>query len=202
MTHFMMRAEVEGVVCSGIVKGGKQTYSLLEERVPPVKPLLKDEALAKLATNYFQSHSPASLADFVWWSGLSVTAAREAIHNTRQSLIEDRFDGYDLFIHHSCDPTRTLPVPILHFLPSFDEYLIGYRDRTGVLDSEHHPKAFTKNGIFHPVIICDGKVVGTWKKRVKRGLPDIEATFFEQIGATEEQIDLAAKQYRVFLSKM
>ncbi|MDR1864048.1 MAG: winged helix DNA-binding domain-containing protein, partial [Bacteroidales bacterium] len=140
-----------------------------------------------------------SLQDFVWWSGLSVSNARQAIHNIQNELVTDKFAGNELFVHRSCGEKRKSNGHVLHFLPSFDEYLISYKDRTSVLDLEHHPKAFTKNGIFHPVIIYDGKVVGTWKKTVKKGLPDVEAAFFEQIDATKEQTELAANKYKAFL---
>ena len=65
MTRFMVRAEQEGIVCSGEDKGGKYTYALLEERVPPVPEITKDEALARLARSYFRSHAPAVLQDFI-----------------------------------------------------------------------------------------------------------------------------------------
>ena len=80
MTRFMARAEQVGIVCSGEDKGSKCTYALLEERVPPVPELTKDESLARLARSYFRSHAPAVLQDFVWWSGLPITDARQAIY--------------------------------------------------------------------------------------------------------------------------
>lgn len=64
MTRFMARAEQVGIVCSGEDKGSKCTYALLEERVPPVPELTKDESLARLARSYFRSHAPAVFARF------------------------------------------------------------------------------------------------------------------------------------------
>jgi hypothetical protein len=69
--HFIMRAELDGLICSGAVRGKTQTYTLLSERAPAARPLPKDESLARLANIYFSSHSPATLRDFAWWSGLS-----------------------------------------------------------------------------------------------------------------------------------
>ncbi|HXQ33145.1 MAG TPA: crosslink repair DNA glycosylase YcaQ family protein, partial [Anaerolineales bacterium] len=45
MGYIMMRAELDAVVCSGARRGKQYTYALLEERVPPVKKLDRDEAL-------------------------------------------------------------------------------------------------------------------------------------------------------------
>ena len=126
LTRLLMRAETEAVVCSGPFSGGKQTYALLEERVPPVPELHPDEALAKLATAYFRSHSPASLQDFVWWSGLSVTEARHSVGLIGRSLTAERFGQRELFVHESCRAAETSGVP-LYLLPAYDEYLIGYK---------------------------------------------------------------------------
>ena len=118
LTRLLMRAETEAVVCSGPFSGGKQTYALLEERVPPVPELHPDEALAKLATAYFRSHSPASMQDFVWWSGLSVTEARHSVGLIGRSLTAERFGQRELFVHESCRAAETSGVP-LYLLPAY-----------------------------------------------------------------------------------
>jgi hypothetical protein len=139
LAHILLRAELDGVVCSGPRIGKQFTYALLEERVPPAKPLTRDEALAKLTQRYFTSHGPATLQDFVWWSGLKVADARRGIEladkkETRITQIPNR-------IVHPC-----------HLLPAFDEYFVAYKDREGGLG---------------PTIIVNGKVAGTWKRDSK-----------------------------------
>jgi hypothetical protein len=136
LAHIMLRAELDGVVCSGPRIGKQFTYALLEERVPPAKPLSHDEALAKLTRRYFRSHGPATLQDFVWWSGLTVADARRGIElagekETRITQIPNRI------VHRS------------HLLPAFDEYFVAYKAREGGLG---------------PTVIIDGKAVGTWKR--------------------------------------
>src|SRR5688572_10872776 len=78
-TYLMIRAELDGVVCSGARRGKQFTYALLDERAPQARQLTRDEALAELARRYFSGHGPATLADFVWWSGLTVTDARSGL---------------------------------------------------------------------------------------------------------------------------
>lgn len=67
--YFMMSAELDGIICSGARKGKQFTYTLLEERVPPAKALKREEALVELVRRYFASRGPATLHDFIWWSG-------------------------------------------------------------------------------------------------------------------------------------
>lgn len=124
--------------------------------------LTKEESLGRLADRYFRSHSPATAEDFAWWSGLPVTEVREAISLLGSALIKDG----DLLIHTSCRDTSA--ADILHLLPAYDEYLIGYKDRTGVLALEHHAKAFNRFGIFQPVVLHNGRIMGNWSLRSGR----------------------------------
>ncbi len=94
-----MLAEADGIICSGSLKEKKQTYALLDERAPQSKDIHKDEALAKLAQRYMQSHSPASLQDFVWWSGLTIKDCRHAFSLIHNELIKDYFDSTEVYIH-------------------------------------------------------------------------------------------------------
>lgn len=77
--RFLLRAESDGIICSGPDRDRQPTFALFDERVPRGKELSRDEALATLATRYFRSHTPATLQDFVWWSGLSLSEARRAV---------------------------------------------------------------------------------------------------------------------------
>ncbi len=88
----MMNAELDGVVCSGARKGKQFTYALLEERAPRAKTLTRDEALAELARRYFTSHGPATLRDYVWWSGLVVGDARRGIEIAGSALRREVVD--------------------------------------------------------------------------------------------------------------
>lgn len=191
-------SEVEGVICSGVDKDGKPTYALLDERAPQVVvELHKEEALARLASRYFRSHSPAGIADFAWWSGLSLTEAKQAIGLIKSELITE---SGDFFIHESFREITPLQSDVLHLLPSYDEYLISYKDRTAVLDLEYYPKAFNRIGTFYPVVMHNGKVVGNWKKTVKKGRIVVETSFFNpkyRIG--KELIENAANRYTGFI---
>ena len=89
-----MRAELDGLICSGAFRGKQFTYALLEERAPRARVLARDEALAELTRRYFQSHGPAMINDFVWWSGLTVRDAKAGIAMVTPALVrtslEDR----------------------------------------------------------------------------------------------------------------
>lgn len=185
MNRFMARAEQVGLVCSGEDKGGKYTYMLLEERVAPVPEITKDEALARLARSYFRSHSPAVLQDFIWWSGLSATEAKQAVYLIESELTADQWKDQTWYVHNDCR-TRGKLSGTVHLLPSYDEYLLGYKDRTEVLPKEHYPKAFTNNGLFYPVILHEGQVIGNWNKSAKKSGPLVEHSCFRNGDCIDE----------------
>ncbi|MDR2853959.1 MAG: winged helix DNA-binding domain-containing protein [Prevotellaceae bacterium] len=200
MVHFMQRAEIEGIVCSGKDKEKKQTYALIDERVPPTKKLNKEEALALLAKKYFQSHSPATVYDFAWWSGLSVTESKNAIALIDNELLKENIDNKCYYIRQSAE-TQWQAAENVHFLPAFDEYIIAYKYRNTVLATEHQPKAFTKNGIFYPTILHNGKAVGVWNKTQKSKNIEINIDFFEKDFSLDKSLIAAAEtRYRFFLS--
>ncbi|MDR2036652.1 MAG: winged helix DNA-binding domain-containing protein [Bacteroidales bacterium] len=193
-------AETDGLICNGIEKNKKHTYALMDERVPPAKKLYKDEALAMLAQKYFRSHSPASLQDFTWWSGLTITEAKHAIKLIETELVTDRFDSENFYLHESYTQANEVD-GALHLLPPYDEFLISYKERVHVLEKKHYPKAFTSYGIFYPVILQNGKIIGNWKKTTKKNLISIETSFFDKQSKTgRKHIKPAEERYKSFIT--
>ena len=163
LNRLMMRAETDGVVCSGADRAGKPTYALLAERAPQAADLPEEEALALLALRYFSSHAPATFDDFVWWSGLPVGQARRGVGALGGTLLRESFGGREYLLHERHAACSTAPGHV-HLLPAFDEYLIAYKDRSEVLAQEHRARAFNNFGIFRPVLLHGGRIVGRWSR--------------------------------------
>lgn len=177
MTHYLMYAEQDAVICSGPSAGGRSTYALVDERVPAQAACTREEAIPRLAAMYFRSHGPATERDFAWWSGLRLTECRRGLAAVQSDLTSIVVGGETYWL----DPAVLDTAPEaarLHLLPAFDEYLISYRDRSAAIPLALQPRAFTTNGIFKPVIVQDGQVVGTWARRVAKQAVHVEATWF------------------------
>ncbi|RQO75393.1 winged helix DNA-binding domain-containing protein [Pedobacter sp. KBW06] len=200
-SHLIFLAELEGILCSGIKRDKNQTYAILGDRVPRPVSIGRDEALAKLAFRYFSSHCPASLNDFIWWSGLPITAAKRALEMIKPGFISETIAGQEFWFPENF--SRSAPASSsVHLLPAFDEFLISYKDRTAAFPLTHHAKAFTNNGIFHPVIVVGGQVKGIWKRTIKKNKVSFEAQFFQAVSA--EVLDLTKKtalKFAAFLDK-
>ena len=83
LAFLTISAELEGVICSGPRRGKEFTYAQLAARAPNARRLPRDEALAELTARYFRSHGPATIRDFVWWSGLKTTDAKRGLEINR-----------------------------------------------------------------------------------------------------------------------
>ena len=197
--HIMFDAEMAGLVCNGPRKGKQGTYALLRERVPVQTLLSREEALTELARRYFTSHGPATVKDFAWWSGLTLTESRKAIELAKRHLQSMHINAQTYWL--SQEATNAEPVPEqIHFLPAFDEFLVSYCERSASLDQEKARQAISLNGIFKPVIVVDGQVVGLWKRAVKLKALSLELTFFYPLPADlTERIHDQAKQYADYM---
>ena len=199
--YMLCFGEADGIVCNGRERNRKHTYALLDERVPVNGSVTREEALSLLARKYFSSHSPASLEDFAWWSGLTVTESRKAVQSIERELTANRYEGEKLYVHESCI-REAAPEGEVHLLPPYDEYLISYKDRTHVLDPAHSHKAHNNSGIFHPIVFQNGRIVGNWTKKVKKGGVEIEAVPFDhKIKINTRKFGTAADRYRTFLKE-
>jgi len=196
--QIMFHAETDMVVCNGIKRDKQFTYALFDERIPLTKKFTKEEALAELALRYFLSHGPATLQDFIWWAGLSVSDAKNALESIKPNLIYEKVKDNTYWFSDREEGSKTSTNKII-FLPSYDEFLISYKSREISIDSSYTSQTFTNNGIFNPIIVQNAKVIGTWKPQYKKGIA-INQFFFKK--PTERQKQLcsnAAKKFKKFI---
>ncbi|MDR3246523.1 MAG: winged helix DNA-binding domain-containing protein [Prevotellaceae bacterium] len=198
LVHFMMRAELDGVICSGALQGKKHTYALLDEIAPTAKTLYRDEALAQLVKTYFTSHCPATLQDFVWWSGLSKTEAKKGLDAVKSYFVTEKIDNQEYLIANEFASIANSEKSVF-LLPAFDEYIISYRDRTAALSSEHQRKAISSQGVFRPTILVNGQVTGLWRKSpTQTVIPD----FFDLPNSdTKNRVEKAIDCFKAFLKQ-
>lgn len=189
--HFLWYASQIGVSCIGPQGGKEQTFVLLEEWVPNPRVLGRDEALAELALRYFQSHGPTTMKDFAGWSGLAMGDARKGLDGAGRELTTMDVDGVTyvlapaLLDEASTAISRARRDEVL-LLPGFDEYMLGFKDRSLMLPDEHKQRIVPgSNGVFMPTIVADGRVIGTWKREVKKGRVDVRAAPFEPFTAVQ-----------------
>lgn len=172
--HLLWYASQRGVTCIAPNVGKEQTFVLLDEWVPDDhhRPD-RDEALATIAVRYFRSHGPAPRQDFAGWTGLPAADARRGISAAGERLTTVEVDGREMVLDPAVLDTDPEPAADtwddVLALPGFDEYLLGFKDRSLMLAPEHKQAIIPGgNGVFQATIVRAGRVVGTWKRSASR----------------------------------
>lgn len=183
--HIIFMLAHERLICFGPRQAKQQTFVLLDEWVPASRQLKGDEALHELARRYFTSHSPATVADFAWWSGLPTVVAKRAAE-----MLATHREG------------RAAPVASRSawLLPAFDEYLVGYKDRSDVVHAAHARQVNAGWGILNPTVVVGGEVIGTWKRTMRKDAVAITPRLFRPLKKNQERmLHGAAARYSAFL---
>lgn len=201
--HILGSLAQSGVLVFGPRQGKSFTFALTDEFVPPTPRLDRDEALATIARRYFAGHGPASVPDFVWWTGLTTSDCRRAIQAAGDALVQT--SAKPALWAANPPPAPAAPNSV-HLLPGFDEYLLGYADRSAMLAPEHAARTQPGgNGVFRPVLVVDGQVRGTWQRIINKKSATLALSPFPPLAitdldfATRTALDAAAASYGRFL---
>lgn len=197
--HIMMQMELIGLVCSGGLQGKQFTYALSDERLPATKPFDRQEAIIDLADRYFISHGPATLQDYVWWSGLTVTDAKAGLEAIKYKLDSAELNGNTYWFSRPENLSRGKS-PGVFLLPNYDEYIVSYKDRSAAIAAADLNKADPRGTIFNHTIVASGKVIGIWKRTIGKTKVNIWLIPFQSLSKVNNaSIATAAKRYTKFL---
>ena len=161
LSYHIRMAEISGILCSGELLPRKATYALTAKKVPKKETMDRDEALMRFTCKYFRSRQPATLEDFVWWSGLNISDCRKGIALLGDRIHIEKCKGREFYLTDDCR-TRGFRKGRFLLIPPYDEYLIGYKSRDIVLPPEYKHHAHNNSGIFQPVVAYDGTISGNW----------------------------------------
>ncbi|HSA83742.1 MAG TPA: winged helix DNA-binding domain-containing protein [Patescibacteria group bacterium] len=206
LAHIIMWAELDAIICSGPRIGKQFTYALVEQRIKKHEKLTRDEALAELTKRYFTSHGPAQLKDFSWWSGLTIKDAQEGINMVKSTLKEDTIDGKTYWFAKETEQTTKTrldeaPTKRAFLLSIYDEYTIAYNDRTALSGENYIEKMMSMGNALTAVMIFEGKVIGTWKRLIKKNTVEITLNPFKKLeSTTHEAFEQAGHDYGLFLN--
>lgn len=195
--HVLLRLAQEGLVAWGPTARVGQGLVLLDDWAPATTDLPdRDEALRRVLVGYLRGRGPATEADAASWTKLplgDVRRARAAAGDT----VEDLGDG----LLALADRPATGGIPTGHLLPGFDEYLLGYADRSAQLDPVHADRVVPGgNGIFLPMAVLRGRVVGAWTRTERSRDVRVTLTPFEPLDAAAVRaLEAAAGRYARFL---
>jgi hypothetical protein len=196
--HLLRRAALEGLICYGPDRDGEPTYVLLQDWVDVERVMVGDTARAELARRYLEAYAPAGPEDLAAWSGLALSEARAGFERLAVQLIPVDMAGSPGWLLQSQAAWLDEPSAggVVRLLPSFDPYLLGYRNRDLVVSTQHARRIHPGGGWLHPALLVDGRAAGTWKTRRKKNGLVVVVEPFERLdpdvtpGLEEEVQDL------------
>jgi DNA-binding transcriptional ArsR family regulator len=201
LAYLVGHAELEAVICSGPRRGKRQTYALVDERIPPARPRTRDEALTELARRYVEGHGPAQVADLAWWSGLTQADARIALESATPPLVRERH-GDRTFWSSPTQPVPRFRPPVVHLLPNYDELLIAFRDRTDAMDPALPPPARVAQVVLAHIVVRDGLGVAGYRRRDEKSTTMVSIDQLVELDSAEKaRIRAAADRFEAFLGR-
>jgi hypothetical protein len=161
LAYIVMNAELQGLICSGPMRGAQQTYALLHERAPRSADASGD--LTELAWRFFLGHGPASVQDLARWSSLTVGQCREALDAIKDRLDCSIVEGIELWFDPE-EPYGSAPAGAL-LLPLYDEVTLSY-PLINFAKADGHPHQAGEDLFIGCVIIAETNV-GLWRRTLK-----------------------------------
>jgi winged helix DNA-binding protein len=202
LAYILMSAELNGLICSGPLRGRQHTYALLEERAPRTDRLSRDESLAELTLRYFTSHGPATAKDFRTWSSITADDVRNGLEMVGSRLENAVVNDVRYWF---AGPLRhpPPPAPTVHLLQGYDEYIMGYTETKYLLDLSGVARMTTRDrAVFNHVVILDSQVAGHWKRTVRTDSVSIEVALYHSFTEAQTRaLQAAADTHAAFLGR-
>lgn len=194
LTHIVMHAELDGLICNGPRRGKQHTYLLLSERAPEATSLDREEALARLVSRYFRSHGPATVRDCSWWSGLTMSDVKVGVAACGDDLgAETGEDGTAWY--SGADAAPAGKPDGAHLIPTYDELVVAYKDQRMVYAAPP-----PEEGLGPRPILIDGRAVGSWTRTLGSNSATVDATLHAMVSrAGLRKLEEAVERFGGFL---
>lgn len=200
LAYLLMRAELDGVICSGALRGRQHTYALLDERAPQARMMNRDEALAELTRRYFVSRGPATLKDYLGWSSLTSSEGRKGLDMVKENLEHEVVDGR-MYWFATPSIKRQRKFPVVDLLQGYDEYVMSYSESRDVLftPGEAGARPLDRAAYYHAVLLY-GRLIGHWRHVLEKDRVVVETQLDRALDADEMRaFNAAVKRYGKFL---
>ena len=185
--YLLQHAALQGIICPGPDRGANPTYVLLSDWLGQgyqVHTLSQESAYAELAHRYLKAYGPATPEDLTAWSGMPISKTRAAWQLIADQLIEVETTGQPAwmlktYVKWLDEPP--LPAPVVRLLPGFDTYLLGYKKRDLAVPPQHARRINAGGGLLNPVLLVDGRAMGTWKTKQQKQRLEVILQPFDQL---------------------
>ena len=156
LVHILALSAIRGLTIRGPLIGTEQGFVLVRDWLgQPPRVSDRSADLSELARRFLAGHGPADERDLARWAGITLGDARRGLREAHGEL-EDCPGGLVDLAGRRAPLDRPRP----KLLGGFDPLLHGWVDRRPILGAS--TAIITKNGIFRPFALVDGRAVAIW----------------------------------------
>ena len=153
-------AAIEGVIAVAPALDQRQSFVA----APPDDPLPRDEGYARLARRFLAAYGPATPRDLAYWGKVTLTDARKAFEAV-SDLERLGTELGDMWALAGVAEVPDLDRPVVTLLPVWENYLLGYEDRSPAVPPPHDRMP----GAGKPTAVADGRAFGRWRLEREEG---------------------------------
>ena len=168
--HILVRLARNALICLGPMQGKQQTIVLLDDWAPrgASRDLPREAALSELASRFATSRGPVTTQDFARWAGIPVTEAEQGLR-AAAGLARRSLDGVDYWLaaDQADGPPPSAGRRRTYLRPGSTSTSSASKDRGAVVDPSMSARSPGANGVFRPLIVTGGQIVGTWDRAVR-----------------------------------
>jgi hypothetical protein len=121
-----------------------------------------------IAQRYLAAYGPATLHDFAYWRGVTISQARGWLQTLMPELIEVEVEGQTAFLpkdaldeaQRPAPPPEAWPVRMLY---RFDPYLLAHRSKDWVVPPAHYKAVWRPAGHIEGIVVVRGQAAATWR---------------------------------------
>lgn len=189
LPYVLMHSELDGMICSGRPRAGKQTFALLDDRAPMRSSFDRGRAIVDLVRRYLTSHGPATVGDLRWWSSLTAADIKEGLNGLGSEVSSFRLDALTLWwIGDAAGGPAASDQALL--LQTYDEAVVGYRDSRFLGDprATRAIAAWKDRSIPSGLVLIRGRIAGHWRRRVEPRRVGVEVVLYARPGRAERDL--------------
>jgi uncharacterized protein YcaQ len=195
-------AIIEGLIVYGPPRGNEVTFVRVDQWLPRSRTIDDEDARRELVRRFLSAFGPATVLDFMKWSGIRAAEARPTWASLDDELATVSVDGMsqsvlrrDLaaLIDHAPDGS-------LRLLPNFDPFLLAHATKDHLVEKRHYKRVYRNQGWITPVVLVDGRVAGIWSAETRGRAVAVDVQMFAPLSrATRACIERETAALAAFL---
>ncbi|HJZ98196.1 MAG TPA: winged helix DNA-binding domain-containing protein, partial [Candidatus Solibacter sp.] len=171
----------EGLICYGGGEGNAMKFVRTETWLPKVRRIGESDAQATLLRKYLRTYGPATAHDFAHWTGMSVKQSSRVFEQLKDEVVEAAGGWILIEDEKALSALRREGDAGVKLLPSFDPFLLAHSTKHHLVEEQHYKRVFQRLAWIAPVILVDGRVVGTWKHKADEDQLNVEIAPFDKL---------------------